>query len=82
MVDELEHPPFVMVHSSTCVPGSRFVTVLVSRVGVVMVRAVGVSTVHNPAPTAGVFPLRLTLAELTQIVWLMPALAVVARLST
>jgi len=66
---------FDMVHSSTTVPAPRPVIVDVGEAGVVMV-AVPETRVHNPVPTVGVLPARVTV-ELVQAVWSAPALAVV-----
>jgi hypothetical protein len=68
MVEVLMHPPLISFHCRICVPGNILVTVLVSSVGVVMVMAVGVRTVHSPVPSVGVLPASMVVGELTQMI--------------
>jgi len=73
--------PFAIAHCNTFIPTAKPVTLLVSRVGVVIVPLPKI-TDHVPSPTMAVLPANIVEGELIHNVWFPPALEIVGTLST
>jgi hypothetical protein len=69
------HGAFVIVHFNEYALPATPVNVEVGEVGVVIVPPTPVTILHIPVPTIGVFPAKV--AEVPQIIWSGPALALV-----
>jgi hypothetical protein len=80
-VDALVQAPLAIVHSNTFIPNPRLATEALERLELETAPEPKI-TDHDPIPALGVLALRLTLGELIQTVWSVPANDVSAKLFT